>query len=228
MARENLCRSKKLIAHIVIFFAFWSIYAVFIAPYVKGQNNLLFNLISPIIKLLVWTAPVLIILSREKKDIVSCLKLYKNSDNCIRWSIISGIAIVGYNLLVSHLFYQDFFFNPFFAWHKWLGGVILVGFTEEVLFRGYFLQRLITCFPFWMANVITSVLFLLIHFPGWYAHSAQMAQGVFEWLLLMAFIFGFSLAEGWSLRKSNSLWPCIIMHSLNNFMSYAVVTAASR
>lgn len=228
METKQLSHSKKLLAHISIFFAFWSIYAVFIAPYLKGQSSLLFNLLSPIIKLLVWAIPVLMLLKSEDEDVLGYLKLKGNRATAIRWSMRSGIAIVAYNLLVSYLFYQKFSFHPFFAWHNWLGGVILVGFTEEILFRAYFLQRLIGRFPFWTANVITAALFLLIHFPGWYANAAQVAQGVLQWLLLMTFIFGFSLAEGWLFRRSNSLWPCIIMHSLNNFMSYAVVTAGFR
>jgi uncharacterized protein len=69
-------------------------------------------------------------------------------------------------------------FNIYFEASKWIKGVTLVGFTEEILFRGFFLKKIASFLKFGFANTFTAVLFLLIHFPGWMASNA-LPTGVF-------------------------------------------------
>ena len=209
--------------HIIMFFLLWTVYEIFISPYIKGQNTIVFNFFNPTIKLFIWTLPVFIILQMKGKEAFSYLKLNNDFRNSIRFSVIAGIFIISYNLLTEYLFFGKFSINPFFDIDKWVNGVILVGFTEEILFRGYFLQQIGCYFTFWTANFITSVLFLLIHFPIWYVHATTIVSGYGEWVGLITFIFGFSMAQGYLFKKSNSLWPCILMHAINNFMVNAFV-----
>jgi len=97
----------------------------------------------------------------------------------------------------------------------------LVGFTEEILFRGFFLQRIASYTKFEFANIITAILFLLIHFPGWIALNA-LPTGVFLKIALFSFILIFSIVQGYVFKKTESLWVCIVIHSINNFVSYSL------
>lgn len=139
------------------------------------------------------------------------------------WGIFISLFIVLYNILGAVVMYNIIGFNPFLDINKWIGGVILIGFTEEILFRGYLLQRVATYIKFWTANIVVSLLFLAIHFPIWYIKGDEVASGRIEWLCLGLFVFVFSIAQGYVLEKSQSLWSCILIHSVNNFIASALI-----
>jgi len=214
---------KYLVLHITLLFAFWIMYEIFIAPFIKEYNLVYFNILNPSIKVLGWTVPVFVILHAAGIDKLKYLKLNNNVKKGFMWGIFISIVTVLYNITGAVVMYNNIGFNPLFDINKWIGGVILIGFTEEVLFRGYFLQRAATNMKFWIANIVVSLLFLAIHFPIWYAKGSEVASGGMEWLCLILFVFLFSIVQGYVLKKSQSLWPCIMMHSVNNFMANALI-----
>ena len=50
-----------------------------------------------------------------------------------------------------------------------LGTSFFIGFIEEIPYRGFMLRKFGERMDFWLANLITSLLFLAIHLPGWIA-----------------------------------------------------------
>uniref|UniRef100_UPI00403F8EAF CPBP family glutamic-type intramembrane protease n=1 Tax=Niallia sp. XMNu-256 TaxID=3082444 RepID=UPI00403F8EAF len=48
------------------------------------------------------------------------------------------------------------------GFNEWLNTILLVGVTEEIVFRGFLLRKLMGSFKFWVANTITSLLFVFI------------------------------------------------------------------
>jgi membrane protease YdiL (CAAX protease family) len=75
---------------------------------------------------------------------------------------------------------------------------------------------------FWQANLASSSLFTLIHFPGWYA------LGNFSSPLVIADALGilvFGTVFGWAMARTGSLWPAYALHALNNLLSIAVLGA---
>ena len=46
-------------------------------------------------------------------------------------------------------------------------GAIIVGFLEEFVFRGLVMGALWRRHGYWIANVISALLFVVIHWPGW-------------------------------------------------------------
>ena len=172
-------------------------------------------------KLLIWTLPVFAYLRYENVDIITYLKLRRVTKEGVKWAVLISLAFIAYQLIGKIVISQELKFNVFFDTDKWIKGVILVGFTEEILFRGFFLQKIAAYTKFGVANSITSVLFLLIHFPGWIALDTLPA-GNFLKIALFVFIVAFSLVEGYVFKKTGSLWVCIAIHSINNFMSHAL------
>jgi membrane protease YdiL (CAAX protease family) len=101
------------------------------------------------------------------------------------------------------------------TWNSILGTSVLVGFIEEIPYRGFILQKLAERVDFWLANLMTSVLFLAIHLPGWMALHllrADTAATVFIFGIVMAIVF----------RYSDSLWAPIVTHSANDFLSFVL------
>jgi len=151
------------------------------------------------------------------------LKLYKaqqrqTSRLCIRFFVRSCHC----HIYKRHqiLFSGEFNFNPFFGLESWIGGVLLIGFTEEIVFRGFLLQKFEEIMDSKYANLLTAVLFLLIHFPKWYMQgNLFVAEFMVNSVLFMLL---FSVLMAVLLKKTNSLWTCILIHSANNFAMFAL------
>ena len=87
-----------------------------------------------------------------------------------------------------------------------------IGFIEEVPYRGFIFQQLNEWFSFSEAAVISSLLFVTIHLPGWLSLHLFRTQRV-----IFIFVFGMLMVS--LLRYSKSLWAPIVSHSLNDFFS---------
>ena len=77
------------------------------------------------------------------------------------------------------------------------------------------LQKFGERMDFWLANLITSLLFLAIHLPGWIAlHTFNPGAAA------SVFILGVVLAM--AMRYSDSLWAPILTHSANDCLSFVI------
>lgn len=82
--------------------------------------------------------------------------------------------------------------------------VIVAPIAEEIIFRGYLLAKLRARLPLWVAILITSLLFALVHF-AWNVGIDTFALSIVLCLLVV-----------WS----KSLWPAILLHMLKNFVAF--------
>jgi len=219
----KIIKRSSLLKHIVLFYIIWALAEIVLFPFLETSGFISSAVFSPIWKIMVWLFPVIVILKSQKRPIFSYLKLAPIGQKALLWIVLGISFITGYNILMHVLFYKNLGFSPYLTFMQWLNIVFIAGSVEEILFRGYFLQKIRERFSFWAANFLVSLLFLSIHFPIWYINADKIAHTVIPWLQLMTFIFGFSLLQGWLLQKSHSLWPCIMVHMMNNFMVLALV-----
>lgn len=215
--------SVKFLKHFVAFYIIWGITETVIYPFLRAKDAFLCDLYSPVWKIIIWLVPVAYILLHEKYSILHYLKLGYINSRTVFWSISGAGFMAGYNVVMHMAFYESTTFYPYLEITQLVNTVLIAGFVEEVLFRGYFLQRIRECFSFWQSNFLVSLMFLSIHFPIWYVNADHIAHGMVAWLQLTVFIFCFSLLQGLILRKAGSLWPCIILHMMNNFMALALI-----
>lgn len=156
-------------------------------------------------KLLMMVLPVWLYLKYiDSKEPLEYLKLKSQKMNGIKWGIAFGAGFIVYYLMIAFIT-KALNINFNIGIRYWIAG-LLVGFVEEVPFRGFILQKLEEHFNFWAANLITVVIFLIYHYPTWYF------SGHFK-------LFGFNivftgLIFGYLLKKSKSLWSAIITHSI--------------
>jgi uncharacterized protein len=96
-----------------------------------------------------------------------------------------------------------------------LAGLFFSPISEELFFRGFVLPKLNESMSFWPANLVQAALFVAIHWPNW------LWVGGFHWSLVMTSvsIFILGLLFGWLTRRTNSVWPAVAMHVLNNFLA---------
>lgn len=85
--------------------------------------------------------------------------------------------------------------------------VIIAPLAEEMIFRGFMLPAFAQKFGFWPAAIITSVLFGAVHM--------QVNVGIVTFLmaLILAGLY----------KKTGSLWPAILFHSLKNLIAFLII-----
>jgi membrane protease YdiL (CAAX protease family) len=90
-----------------------------------------------------------------------------------------------------------------------LTGVFVIAiapFAEEFFFRGFLFQALRNSWGVWLAAPASALIFSGIHLaPDKFVQLAILGTA-------LAFVF----------HKTDSLWPCILLHALNNTLAFAV------
>ena len=209
-------RLIPFLVYLVLFFSVWVVWVLAIYPrlVLLGERTLLYALVNNSLRLVIWVLPVFLYLRYvDHVDPVAYLKLKSN------WKIgiIVGVAFTLVNFLLSAAAYGIPPFNSdALTWNSIIGTSFLIGFVEEIPFRGFVLQKLNERMSFWAANVISSLLFLLIHFPGWIALHLYNTQTA-----AIIFVFGFVMAV--LLRYTRSLWGPIVAHSGNDLVSFLIL-----
>ncbi|MFZ0770197.1 MAG: type II CAAX endopeptidase family protein [Candidatus Sulfotelmatobacter sp.] len=82
--------------------------------------------------------------------------------------------------------------------------VVANAFMEELLFRGLFLGRYEPLIGKWLAILSTALAFTLAHMQATYAPNL--------WSFLLV-LLGFSIAWGWLMQKTGSVWGSVLFHA---------------
>ena len=174
------------------------------------STSLIYALLNIALRLVIWVVPVFLYLRYiDRVDPLEYLKLKQY------WKrgVLVGLALSVLNFLGMLLRFGPPHFSPHsLTWNSVLSTSFLIGFFEEIPFRGFIFQKLQERWSFWIANLCSSLLFLAIHLPGWlllHLFSPVEAISVFLLGVIFAAVLYFS----------KSLWAAIIAHSLNDFLS---------
>ena len=165
-------------------------------------------------KLLIWVVPAVWFVKHLGLRFVDLFG-FARIKRALLWGGGFGVAIVLINIVSKALFFH----KPIIAERallQMINAVIVAPAVEEIFFRGAVLKGLLTAFSFKSSNILTAMLFLLIHIPGWYFQgdlaghfmSTQAAA-----ILLLGLLFGYIA------YRSDSLVGAMIAHSLNNLTS---------
>jgi uncharacterized protein len=109
-----------------------------------------------------------------------------------------GLTLPGFAPQSSYL--TLFGNNPWGIVSLILTALVIAPLIEEILFRGYLLENLKVNWGTKSALFVSAAFFALFHF--------QLGSFFFLYLL--------GLLLGWIYLKSNSIWPCVIFHIVNN------------
>ena len=175
-----------------------------------GETTLRYALVNIAIRLVVWVLPVFLYLRYiDHVDPFGYLKLKQNWKRGLLAGLLLALFIFLGNLPGYGIPHPG---RPLFTWNSFLSTSVLVGFIEEIPYRGFILQKFEERLGFWAANLITSLLFLSVHLPGWISLHLLTAHNVI-------FVFIFSALMAIVFKFGRSLWGPIVSHSLNDFLS---------
>ena len=162
-------------AYVIAFHLAWIAWPFFIYPRLTalGQTTLTYAVINIGLRLVIWVAPVLLYL--RFVDGVRPLDYLKLTHH-VRRGLVVAAVLTAVNVLGSMLrFGPPELIIERVTWNSVLGTSFLAGFIEEIPYRGFMLQKFTERVGFWLANLLTSLLFVGIHLPGWIALRALSA-----------------------------------------------------
>jgi uncharacterized protein len=166
-----------------------------------------------IIKPLLWLVPVFILLRKEKLGLSSIGVTYKNIFPAIYFSIALGIVFAIEGFLINIIKYKGIDFSANIGNTPLLIALAIsfvTAISEELTFRGYIFGRLWHALgsELW-SNLITSVLWALVHIPVaifWW----QLDFGGTMGLLALTTIFG--IASAIIYARTKNIFASVLLH----------------
>ena len=170
-------------------------------------NPYLEPLVSALWRILFWIVPTFLYLTYVNRcNPWTYLKLTTNLVRGLLWAL-AGCLWFAVALSYRHVL-QGIPIHLHLGFGTWLDIVVLVGFMEEIPFRGLVFQKLNEFMGFWSASLLSSCFFMCLHLPT--APYTALYVLVFAWIMCVV------------LKRSGSLWACIMIHSLNDLLSLVV------
>ena len=197
----------KLLLYYIALFVVWSVFELLFRPMIgEGiPSAWLFGLI----KTVVWILPCALILWRVPQE-MSIWPI------CNGKNLLQVLPVLGVFVLCFGMTYYTRGVQLQFDWSQFIGGVLFAGITEEIVFRGFLLNRMLKLMRPWVAIVLNAVAFLVIHFPIWIRTGMFVsAFAGFGFLTVTAIgvLFGIMFI------KSKNLWVPIILHASWNLLA---------
>ncbi len=164
-------------------------------------------------KVLIWVLPALGLVRLSGRTLRGVFNV-ANWKGVVLWGGSIGLAVALTGFIPAYLNGGPILPS---AWSIPLVSILLIAPTfEEFLARGAVLGNLQKGIPFWVANAVSSLMFVGMHIPGWYfmgtlrENMTRPVGGALSILLL-------GLAFGYAVHKSRSVMGGMLAHFLNNF-----------
>jgi len=199
-------------AYLILFNATWLIWVLFGYPRLRfvGEETFWYALMIIAVRGLLWVLPVFLYLRYvDNVKPAAYLKLIRYW----RRGLFVGVGFSLLNLLVfvtQQGLPHDM--QRHLSWNSILSTSFMIGFFEEVPYRGFIFQKLSEWCSWVTAAIISSLLFLMIHLPGWLSLRLLTFRNV-------TFVLVFGALMAILFRYAKSLWAPIVAHSLNDFFA---------
>ena len=207
--------------YLIAVFVVWALRAIVFIRIDEGiESEVWKSVYSNAIKFIIWVVPVFITLKMMRLRPLTYLKLTTAIDRrgCVVGALVAlawfSLVVLG-EAVIQRRNAAAMLVARLSEWPSILTGVFFSPICEEILFRGFFLNRLNESLSFWRANIIAGMLFMLAHWPYWISKKGFSPQVIKD--SVNVFLLG--CLFGWLMKKANSLWPAIGAHIANNFLS---------
>lgn len=208
-------RRDPFLTYVAAFHLTWVAWPFVVYPRLSaiGDTTLTYALLNISLRLLLWVVPVVLYLAHvDRVDPVEYLRLSTHRGRGVAVALVVTVLNLAGSLArfgVPHPTPQSL------TWNSVLGTSFMVGFIEEIPYRGFMLRKFTERIGRWPATLITSMLFVSIHVPGWVALHLMSVNRT-------ASIFIFAVTMSLIVTYSRSLWASIIAHSANDFLSFVI------
>ncbi len=219
LAKTRSAEIPLFIAYILLLHVSNAVFDFVVGPYATHHinNPYLEALVGPVWTVIFWILPTfLYIIYVNQCNPFTYLRLTTNIGKGLLWALAGSLWFV-LGLCYRH-FLQGIPINLHLGFGTWLNMIVLVGFFEEIPLRGLVFQKLNEFMSFWQESLLGSFLFVCLHIPYW----ISIGKPLFSFPSTALYIFVFAFILCFVLKRSGSLWGCIIIHGLNDLLSLIV------
>lgn len=234
LIRRTSDRPRALLALIAVMFGLWTVWSTMVLPYLPEVRGTWHTVQSVFVRVTLWVMPCAWYLWTYKRDRVledMGLGLPSNVERGLGAMSLVAVAALAVSVDVS----RKLDVTVAEVWQElWNRGVyegFQTPFFEELVFRGVIFAELLRLsglsqraelLPFttrikraWLANLGASLVFVGMHWPWWI-----FTEGLGLGLLVKSLpVFLLSLVLGVVFARGRSVWPCILLHWLNNSLA---------
>ena len=208
---EKKQKIPVIIIYSLIFYGVWALWELFgrsAVGSVVSDEFLLPFITEGIIKVSVWVLPAVCLVRYFRDEVYIGLKnMFTNRVKLLKYIpvylVFTACSIIPVIITKGGLVISDSF-----TYAK-LIGILFVGITEEMVFRGWLLNITVTENRKWLPIIINAVMFLLIHFPIWIKSGVFIDSFTSLNFLCVPVL---SVIFSWSFIKSKSIWIPITLH----------------
>lgn len=219
--------SKFVVLTLIGFIILWSIItnAWGYSDYIfKNELSSISSYLYGYISRFIWVIPAILLIIRYSNN----LKFNKNSlfsKPVFNKALLLSLTIsLVYIIIMMFLNHKGFWFNSEVI--LWLVVIkyIMVGFVEEVAFRGWGYNSLSNIMSHKKATIITTLLFVVLHFPAYFIKLLRF--GTFDFIGIIgqsisALVWGIVCCR--LLKIGKNIWNPIIAHTIYDLMYVLLV-----
>lgn len=202
----------------VVLYFIWTVLELIIVPIMESNiDTYIVDIIKEIpVKIVIWFVPALLLAVRfNEYSFVKKEELFSFHKGCIKFVLILFL-FASIHLISAYLENGEIHVNESFRMTD-AAIAISVGFSEEMVFRGWFLNITITEKRKWIPILLNALMFLIIHFPVWLKtgmFAMYFMSGAFIQIIVLSIIFG------WCFVKSKSILVPAFLHAFWDFMCF--------
>ena len=209
--------SRKFIYLGLVFITIWSINILFISPklIIFGDDIAVF--LQTIIKFILWCGYGYYFIKLYNKNLaIKKEELFKMKNHHFMLKILLAVVVVA--ILSMFKNHRSFNINSF-TLEDFINKFLLVGIEEELVFRGLVLNGLTKKETFIKASIVTSILFALIHIPGYIRLELELSLIIINCLKILAV----SCVYNYIFKETKSIWPIVIIHGVWDLLFFLIV-----
>ena len=209
--------SRKFIYLGLVFITIWSINILFISPklIIFGDDIAVF--LQTIIKFILWCGYGYYFIKLYNKNLaIKKEELFKMKSHHFMLKILLAVVVVA--ILSMFKNHRGFNINSF-TLEDFINKFLLVGIEEELVFRGLVLNGLTKKETFIKASIVTSILFALIHIPGYIRLELELGLIIINCLKILAV----SCVYNYIFKETKSIWPIVIIHGVWDLLFFLIV-----
>ena len=205
---------RTVVISYLVFFAGWTLRVVCVN--LSGMNEFLSWAIGFLIHLVWWPLLALFLIKRYSDDLNISLKEMITTKPKLKILLpLLAFALV-YN--IAGFFINSSGYGTSMKLYDLIVTAATVGIFEESVFRGWFLNAVSTFVSERKANLISSALFVLIHYPGWIFAGYELTTIA----VTSISVYALGLIFGWVFRKNRSIWTGAIIHSAWDLITWVL------
>lgn len=198
-------RKRTVVISFIIFFVGWVLRVTCLD--LSGMNEYLAWAIGFLVHVIWWPLFAFLMIKRYNNELNVSLKEMITTKPRLKILLPLLLFALVYN--VVGFFINSSGFGTKMKLYDLIITALTVGIFEESLFRGWFLNSISVFVSERKANLISSALFVFIHYPGWIFAGYDLTTII----ITSISVYVLSLIFGWVFRKNRSIWTGAILHS---------------